>query len=163
MTTFRCALSQKIDKIEYIDGAFKEVGEDNIELEIETSRSMNTEGMPEGWTSQIAPNGRVFYINHNHKEQNTTWVDPRSDRLSPLSVQTFEPAVRQAYQQYEGPLPKNWEKRVHSNGQFVFIDHSNRTTQWQDPRGHDIKTSDSDIISKNSSVQFKNQTIEPAV
>ena len=32
-------------------------------------------GLPSGWSLQVAPNGRVFFINHSDKK--TTWVDPR--------------------------------------------------------------------------------------
>jgi hypothetical protein len=28
---------------------------------------LNTEGLAEGWTMQVAPNGRVFFINHVDK------------------------------------------------------------------------------------------------
>ena len=33
-----------------------------------------------------------------------------------------------------GPLPSGWEKRVTQNGRVYFVDHNNRTTQWEDPR-----------------------------
>lgn len=34
------------------------------------------EGLPQGWSLQVAPNGRVFFIDHNTKA--TSWVDPRT-------------------------------------------------------------------------------------
>lgn len=34
-----------------------------------------------------------------------------------------------------GPLPDGWEKRVEPNGRVYFVNHKNRTTQWDDPRG----------------------------
>lgn len=37
-----------------------------------TNGTLSSEGLPEGWTMQVAPNGRVFFIDHNSKE--TTWV-----------------------------------------------------------------------------------------
>ena len=64
--------------------------EDDIHLEVEARepvvkyKNLNTEGLPEGWTMQVAPNGRVFFINHNDKK--TTWVDPRTGRPSPLPL-----------------------------------------------------------------------------
>ena len=33
-----------------------------------------------------------------------------------------------------GPLPEGWEKRVEPNGRVYFVNHKNRTTQWEDPR-----------------------------
>ncbi len=38
-----------------------------------------------GWTVQVAPNGRLFFIDHNKRA--TTWVDPRSGRPSTLPRQ----------------------------------------------------------------------------
>ena len=33
-----------------------------------------------------------------------------------------------------GPLPDGWEKRMEPNGRVYFVNHKNRTTQWDDPR-----------------------------
>merc|ERR1712226_1060569 len=33
-----------------------------------------------------------------------------------------------------GPLPDGWEKRVEPNGRVYYVNHKNRTTQWEDPR-----------------------------
>ena len=33
-----------------------------------------------------------------------------------------------------GPLPPNWEKRIQPEGRVYFVNHRNRTTQWEDPR-----------------------------
>merc|ERR1711981_1211717 len=33
-----------------------------------------------------------------------------------------------------GALPDGWEKRVEPNGRVYFVNHKNRTTQWEDPR-----------------------------
>jgi atrophin-1 interacting protein 5 (WW domain-containing E3 ubiquitin protein ligase 1) len=33
-----------------------------------------------------------------------------------------------------GPLPDGWEKRVEPSGRVYFVNHKNRTTQWEDPR-----------------------------
>ncbi len=32
------------------------------------------------------------------------------------------------------PLPPGWEKRVQHDGRVYFVNHKNRTTQWEDPR-----------------------------
>ena len=41
---------------------------------------------------------------------------------------------RQAEDDPLGPLPDGWEKRVEPNGRVYFVNHKNRTTQWEDPR-----------------------------
>jgi len=33
-----------------------------------------------------------------------------------------------------GPLPEGWEKRVDPSNRVYFVNHKNRTTQWEDPR-----------------------------
>lgn len=33
-----------------------------------------------------------------------------------------------------GPLPSGWEKRMQPDGRIYFVNHKNRTTQWEDPR-----------------------------
>jgi len=95
-----------------------------------TTRTVNAEGLPSGWTLQVAPNGRVFFIDHISKK--TTWVDPRTARPSPLPSQTNLPNRR--HQDDLGPLPEGWEERVHTDGRIFFIDHNTRITQWEDPR-----------------------------
>ncbi|XP_053614987.1 E3 ubiquitin-protein ligase Nedd-4 isoform X2 [Plodia interpunctella] len=89
----------------------------------------NSDGLPPGWTMQKAPNGRIFFIDHNKKT--TTWIDPRTGCASSLpsaSAASAGPADEL------GPLPEGWEERVHTDGRIFFIDHNTRTTQWEDPR-----------------------------
>ena len=73
----------------------------------------------------MAPNGRVFYI--NHAEKKTTWVDPRSGRPSQLPSANNVPNRR--HEDDLGPLPEGWEERVHTDGRIFFIDHNTRATQ----------------------------------
>eukprot|EP00088_Acartia_fossae_P069938 TRINITY_DN9237_c0_g1_i1.p1 TRINITY_DN9237_c0_g1~~TRINITY_DN9237_c0_g1_i1.p1 ORF type:complete len:874 (-),score=165.88 TRINITY_DN9237_c0_g1_i1:8-2629(-) len=94
-----------------------------------SSRNLNAEGLPSGWTLQVAPNGRVFFINHIAKK--TTWIDPRTARPSPLPSQTNLPNRKT---DELGLLPEGWEERVHTDGRIFFIDHNTRITQWEDPR-----------------------------
>lgn len=72
--------------------------------------------LPTGWSMQVAPNGRVFFIDHN--ERKTSWVDPRTGRASSMPNQTRK------LEDDLGPLPEGWEERVHSDGRIFFIDHS---------------------------------------
>lgn len=90
-------------------------------------------GLPTGWSMQVAPNGRVFYIDHIHKA--TTWVDPRTGRPSTVPPKNNIPnRPKNTYVDDLGPLPDGWEERVHSDGRIFFIDHNKKTTQWEDPR-----------------------------
>jgi E3 ubiquitin-protein ligase NEDD4 len=92
-------------------------------------KNLDAVGLPSGWTLQVAPNGRVFFINHIAKK--TTWIDPRNARPSPLPSQTNLPNRKQ---DDLGVLPEGWEERVHTDGRIFFIDHNTRITQWEDPR-----------------------------
>jgi len=99
-----------------------------------TPKDANSEGLPAGWSVQVAPNGRMFFIDHNKRA--TTWVDPRSGRPStlPRQLQNQTPANRSYQEETLGALPEGWEERVHSDGRIFYIDHNTRTTQWDDPR-----------------------------
>lgn len=90
----------------------------------------NSDGLPPGWSMQKAPNGRIFFIDHNQKT--TTWIDPRSGCASSLPTSTTAAGGVEADEL--GPLPEGWEERVHTDGRIFFIDHNTRTTQWEDPR-----------------------------
>ncbi|KAL5235687.1 hypothetical protein ACI65C_003097 [Semiaphis heraclei] len=96
-----------------------------------------SDGLPKGWSMQVAPNGRTFFIDHNTRA--TTWVDPRTGRASSMPNQNQSPAADRvvstsAYNDELEPLPEGWEERVHADGRIFFIDHNTRTTQWEDPR-----------------------------
>ncbi|CAB3244315.1 unnamed protein product [Arctia plantaginis] len=90
----------------------------------------NSDGLPPGWSMQKAPNGRIFFIDHNQKT--TTWIDPRTGCAS--SLPTTGPTAGGVEADELGALPEGWEERVHSDGRIFFIDHNTRTTQWEDPR-----------------------------
>lgn len=91
------------------------------------------EDLPPNWSMQVAPNGRVFFIDHTKKS--TTWVDPRTKKPSPLPNKN-RVANKARFSSIDdlGPLPDTWEERIHTDGRIFFIDHSTRSTQWEDPR-----------------------------
>lgn len=84
---------------------------------------LQSEGLPPGWSMQVAPNGRVFFIDHN--ERATSWVDPRTGRASSMPNQSTLSANRKPDDNL-GPLPEGWEERIHTDGRLFFIDHSKK-------------------------------------
>jgi len=105
--------------------------------------------LPPGWEMRRDPRGRVYYVDHNTRQ--TTWQRPNTDRLQQMASWQGERArvmqmknqrflypeqtpQRQAEDDPLGPLPDGWEKRVEPNGRVYFVNHKNRTTQWEDPR-----------------------------
>lgn len=92
--------------------------------------------LPPGWAMQRAPNGRMFFIDHNSRK--TTWRDPRihhhpSLSSSPSMSPEIGRSARLAHADL-GPLPDGWEERVHTDGRVFYIDHETKSTQWDDPR-----------------------------
>jgi len=86
--------------------------------------------LPPGWAMQLAPNNRVFFIDHNNRT--TTWIDPRIN---------YQAAVKDL-----GPLPPGWEERIHQDGRVFFIDHNTHSTQWEDPRVQKIAAKKSQAV-----------------
>jgi len=97
---------------------------------VATETPVSDAGLPAGWSMQVAPNGRIFFI--DHQEKTTSWVDPRTGSASPMP--NAQNANDERQEDDLGPLPEGWEERVHSDGRIFFIDHNTRTTQWEDPR-----------------------------
>ncbi|XP_005184155.1 E3 ubiquitin-protein ligase Su(dx) [Musca domestica] len=113
--------------------------------------------LPPGWEIRKDPRGRVYYVDHNTRT--TTWQRPNSERLMHFQhwqgqrahvvaqgnqrflygQQQQQPtAVTAAPAQDDedtlGALPDGWEKKVQSDNRVYFVNHKNRTTQWEDPR-----------------------------
>ncbi|XP_013104140.1 E3 ubiquitin-protein ligase Su(dx) [Stomoxys calcitrans] len=113
--------------------------------------------LPPGWEIRKDPRGRVYYVDHNTRT--TTWQRPNSERLMHFQhwqgqrahvvaqgnqrflygQQQQQPtAVTAAATQDDedtlGALPDGWEKKVQSDNRVYFVNHKNRTTQWEDPR-----------------------------
>ncbi|XP_065184171.1 E3 ubiquitin-protein ligase NEDD4-like [Sycon ciliatum] len=101
--------------------------------------------LPSGWASQMAPNGRPFFIDHSSRS--TSWVDPRlksftADEIanhSRLQQESVRAAERAQQSSDLGPLPAGWEERRTAEGRVFYIDHSTRSTQWDDPRSETHK------------------------
>uniref|UniRef100_A0A1B0C034 HECT-type E3 ubiquitin transferase n=1 Tax=Glossina palpalis gambiensis TaxID=67801 RepID=A0A1B0C034_9MUSC len=112
--------------------------------------------LPPGWEIRKDPRGRVYYVDHNTRT--TTWQRPNSERLMHFQHWQGQRAhvvaqgnQRFLYQQQQqstataaataqededtlGPLPDGWEKKVQPDNRVYFVNHKNRTTQWEDPR-----------------------------
>jgi len=114
--------------------------------------------LPPGWERRIDPRGRVYYVDHNSRT--TTWQRPNADMINNIqhwqqwrqnrNLETL--ANRFLFPNANttntdtgdplGPLPDGWEKRVDANGRVYFVNHKNRTTQWEDPRTQGIMQED---------------------
>uniref|UniRef100_A0A183FJ62 E3 ubiquitin-protein ligase n=1 Tax=Heligmosomoides polygyrus TaxID=6339 RepID=A0A183FJ62_HELPZ len=108
----------------------------------------STQPLPSGWEMRRDPRGRVYYVDHNTRT--TTWQRPTADMLE--AHEQWQSGRDQAMHQWEqrfllqansltasddplGPLPDGWEKREDPKTRRVyFVNHVNRTTQWEDPR-----------------------------
>ncbi|KAK5646841.1 hypothetical protein RI129_005305 [Pyrocoelia pectoralis] len=115
--------------------------------------------LPPGWEMRRDARGRIYYVDHNSRT--TTWQRPNSERLQHFqqwqgqrqhivqqgnqrflypSQQAAPPGPgtsTSAIQDEDdglGPLPSGWERRVQPEGRVYFVNHKNRTTQWEDPR-----------------------------
>ncbi|XP_050717007.1 E3 ubiquitin-protein ligase Su(dx)-like isoform X3 [Eriocheir sinensis] len=103
--------------------------------------------LPAGWEARRDPRGRVYYVDHNTRT--TTWQRPTVENIrqfeewqgerqhiAQLSSQRFlYPNQNQETENDPlGPLPLGWEKRHEPCGRVYFVNHRNRTTQWDDPR-----------------------------
>ncbi|GMR53210.1 hypothetical protein PMAYCL1PPCAC_23405, partial [Pristionchus mayeri] len=103
--------------------------------------------MPEGWELRKDSRGRVYYVDHNTRT--TTWQRPTHDMINAHEQwQNSRSGAQASWAQRFliqasngmgedslGALPEGWEKRSDPNsGRTYFVNHVNKTTQWDDPR-----------------------------
>ncbi|XP_033326004.2 suppressor of deltex isoform X1 [Megalopta genalis] len=115
--------------------------------------------LPLGWEVRRDPRGRIYYVDHNTRS--TTWQRPNTERLQHFQHWQGERqhVVQQGNQRFLypqahgnqaavagpsmftvddddalGPLPAGWERRKQPEGRVYYVNHKNRTTQWEDPR-----------------------------
>ncbi|KAJ8313202.1 hypothetical protein KUTeg_009243 [Tegillarca granosa] len=113
--------------------------------------------LPYGWERRFDPRGRPYYVDHNTRT--TTWQRPNLDMvnnwqqwrnsnrtiaLEHLQNRFLFPMQTAMNQENDplGPLPEGWEKRVDESGRLYYVNHRNRTTQWDDPRTQGILKED---------------------
>lgn len=103
----------------------------------------SNEPLPSGWDIRRDNRGRVYYVDHNTRT--TTWQRPTTDMIA--AHEQWQNNRANAQQHYDsrflyqnpdealGPLPEGWERREDPNTRReYFVNHVNRTTQWEDPR-----------------------------
>ncbi|KAK7504720.1 hypothetical protein BaRGS_00004206 [Batillaria attramentaria] len=113
--------------------------------------------LPPGWERRVDNRGRVYYVDHNTRT--TTWQRPNTDMVTnwhnwqewrnnrtmeSMNRRFLFPQSTQPTTENDplGPLPDGWEKRADANGRVYFVNHKNRTTQWEDPRTQGIMQED---------------------
>uniref|UniRef100_A0A0K0E3D3 E3 ubiquitin-protein ligase n=1 Tax=Strongyloides stercoralis TaxID=6248 RepID=A0A0K0E3D3_STRER len=101
--------------------------------------------LPEGWEMRRDPRGRVYYVDHNSKS--TTWQRPTDEIIAAHQQwqNNRDNAVISMTDRFLhnddplGPLPDGWAKREDpTSGRPYFVNHINKTTQWEDPRTQGI-------------------------
>jgi len=109
--------------------------------------------LPAGWEMRVDGRGRTYYVDHNTRT--TTWQRPTAESVTAYNQWRSQQQTNltQEHQQYQqrflnmnmetaqpdaadplGALPSGWEKRTDQNNRVYFVNHSLRTTQWEDPR-----------------------------
>ncbi|KAH7636366.1 nedd4-like protein e3 ubiquitin-protein ligase wwp1-like protein [Dermatophagoides farinae] len=118
--------------------------------------------LPHGWEMRKDNKGRIYYVDHNTRT--TTWQRPTPEHVRNYQHwQAQQGSVMQQcgqrflYDQSNAsswnmtngnangqvavesqddaqPLPDGWEKRIDQSGRVYFVNHKNKTTQWEDPR-----------------------------
>ena len=116
-----------------------------LQITVSPATTVGTGPLPDGWEMRYTSQGRPYFVDHSTRS--TTWVDPRTTQqvhitTIPSSVNNAPPSQRpvadtRSTQQSVvqlGPLPSNWEMRLTNTGRIYFVDHTTKTTTWDDPR-----------------------------
>uniref|UniRef100_A0A8C8LT81 E3 ubiquitin-protein ligase n=1 Tax=Oncorhynchus tshawytscha TaxID=74940 RepID=A0A8C8LT81_ONCTS len=141
-----------------VEAAGGSSGADEAKPRQQAPNAGTSDPLPPGWERRVDDRGRIYYVDHNTRT--TTWQRPTME-----SVRNFEAwqsqrsqlqgAMHQFNQRYLysasmmsaendplGPLPPGWERRVDSNDRVYFVNHSTKTTQWEDPRTQGLQNED---------------------
>lgn len=68
------------------------------------------------------------------KPNNMVYWQPGGPASEAASTSVVPPTASAEEEEALGPLPSGWERRVQPEGRVYFVNHKNRTTQWEDPR-----------------------------
>jgi len=89
--------------------------------------------LPLGWEKRHTAKGRPYFVDHN--TGTTSWVDPRRQVMTRVMSQNGKNTTLQRQTISDlGPLPSGWELRLTGSDRVYFVDHSTKTTTWDDPR-----------------------------
>ncbi|XP_027196654.2 WW domain containing E3 ubiquitin protein ligase suppressor of deltex [Dermatophagoides pteronyssinus] len=116
--------------------------------------------LPPGWEMRKDNKGRIYYVDHNTRT--TTWQRPTPEHVRNYQLwQAQQGSVMQqcgqrflydpqsnggstfkdnnvngqmSTESQDELLPEGWEKRIDPSGRVYFVNHKNKTTQWEDPR-----------------------------
>lgn len=92
--------------------------------------------LPGGWEQRQTPEGRAYFVDHNTRT--TCWVDPRRQQYIRVYGQNNQNGNNTRIQNQPvsqlGALPSGWEMRLTPNARVYFVDHTTKTTTWDDPR-----------------------------
>ena len=91
---------------------------------------LEEEELPPGWERKLAPDGRVFFTDHNTRTTHWSALAASSGATS----STTAPASTHIDRSGLGPLPSGWEERTLPNGRVFFVNQQTGQTTWQDPR-----------------------------
>ncbi|KAJ8376927.1 hypothetical protein SKAU_G00075070 [Synaphobranchus kaupii] len=126
--------------------------------------------LPSGWERRVDDRGRIYYVDHNTRT--TTWQRPTMESVRNFEQwqsqrSQLQGAMHQFNQRYlysasmmsaendppgasaswlgvsvEGGSGGSGERRVDSNDRVYFVNHSTKTTQWEDPRTQGLQNED---------------------
>jgi len=114
--------------------------------------------LPPGWEERVDDRGRVYYV--NHQTRITTWTPPTASHLSNLAQwQNQYARSHSLFNQFEhrflpqtdtndpneDPLPEGWQRMFDNQGRSYYVNHSSKTTQWEDPRRMDSHAFDTPL------------------
>ncbi|KAL5481302.1 hypothetical protein EMCRGX_G021435 [Ephydatia muelleri] len=88
--------------------------------------------LPPGWEARTAPDGRVYYMDHNTRT--STWTKPPPPTPTPTdSARRQSSADSLPVQTAGADLPPGWEARTAPDGRVYYMDHNTRTSTWTKP------------------------------
>uniref|UniRef100_A0A8D1NTR1 Pleckstrin homology domain-containing family A member 7 n=1 Tax=Sus scrofa TaxID=9823 RepID=A0A8D1NTR1_PIG len=94
--------------------------------------AVGRDALPEHWSYGVCRDGRVFFINDQHRC--TTWLHPR----------TGEPV--NSGHMIRSDLPRGWEEGFTEEGASYFIDHNQQTTAFRHPVSGQFSPENSEFI-----------------
>eukprot|EP00731_Ephydatia_muelleri_P035974 Em0186g5a len=92
--------------------------------------------LPPGWEARTAPDGRVYYMDHNTRT--STWTKPPPPTPTPTDSARRQSSAdslpnHRASITQDPDLPPGWEMRKTNDGRVYYRDNNTRTTTWTKP------------------------------